>query len=306
MPNAIVMTGYGPPDVLKWAEVPLPEPGEGQIRIKVKAAGISPTDLVLRAGYLKEAIPLPADAVLGYEAAGTVDATGPGVTGASAGDDVTALLFGLGGYAEYAVASIWTRKPDTVSWIDAAALPSSAEAAVGVLRQLNVTSGETLLLFGGGGSVGIIATQLAVGQGIKVISAVSEHDEALARELGATPVRYGAGIADRVRALGAVDAVFDAAGKGVLADAVALAGGPERVITLSDPAAADFGVRLSEPTPDRAPGALDETIALLADGRLRLRAHKSLPMRQAAEAHRQLESGTVHERIILTLPGSAG
>jgi NADPH:quinone reductase-like Zn-dependent oxidoreductase len=306
MPNAIVMTGYGPPDVLKWAEVPLPEPGEGQIRIKVKAAGISPTDLVLRAGYLKEAIPLPADAVLGYEAAGTVDATGPGVTGTSAGDDVTALLFGLGGYAEYAVASIWTRKPDTVSWIDAAALPSSAEAAVGVLRQLNVTSGETLLLFGGGGSVGIIASQLAVGQGIKVISAVSEHDEALARELGATPVRYGAGIADRVRALGAVDAVFDAAGKGVLTDAVALAGGPERVITLSDPAAADFGVRLSEPTPDRAPGALDETIALLADGRLRLRAHKSLPMRQAAEAHRQLESGTVHERIILTLPGSAG
>ena len=306
MPNAIVMTGYGPPDVLKWAEVPLPEPGEGQIRIKVKAAGISPTDLVLRAGYLKEAIPLPADAVLGYEAAGTVDATGPGVAGTSAGDDVTTLLFGLGGYAEYAVASIWTRKPDTVSWIDAAALPSSAEAAARVLRQLNVKPCETLLLFGGGGSVGIIATQLAVGQGIKVISAVSEHDEALARELGATPVRYGAGIADRVRALGAVDAVFDAAGKGVLADAVALADGPERVITLSDPAAADFGVRLSEPTPDRAPGALDETIALLAGGRLRLRAHKSLPMRQAAEAHRQLESGTVHERIILTLPGSAG
>ncbi len=227
-------------------------------------------------------------------------------SGTSAGDDVTALLFGLGGYAEYAVASIWTRKPDTVSWIDAAALPSSAEAAVGVLRQLNVTSGETLLLFGGGGSVGIIATQLAVGQGIKVISAVSEHDEALARELGATPVKYGAGIADRVRALGAVDTVFDAAGKGVLADAVALAGGPERVITLSDPAAADFGVRLSEPTPDRAPGALDETIALLAGGRLRLRARKSLPIQEAAEAHRQLESGTVHERIILTLPDVNG
>jgi len=300
MPNAIVMTAYGPPEVLKWAGVPLREPGEGQIRIKVKAAGISPTDLVLRAGYLK-AIPLPPNAVLGFEAAGTVDAVGPGVTGASIGDSVTALLLGLGGYAEYAVASIWTRKPDTVSWIDAAALPSSAEAAVGVLRQLNVKSGETLLLFGGGGSVGIIATQLAVARGIKVISAVGEQDETLARELGAMPVRYGAGVAGRVRALGAVDAVFDAAGKGVLADAIALAGGPERVITLSDPAAADFGVTLSEATPDRAPGALDETIALLADGRLRLRAHTSMPMQQAAEAHRQLESGTVHERIILTL-----
>jgi NADPH:quinone reductase-like Zn-dependent oxidoreductase len=306
MPNAVVMTGYGPPEVLKWAGVPLAEPGEGQIRIKVKAAGISPTDLALRAGYLK-AIPLPANAVLGFEAAGTVDAVGPGVTGTSIGDGVTALLFGLGGYAEYAVASIWTRKPDTVSWIDAAALPSSAEAAVGVLRQLNVTSGETLLLFGGGGSVGIIATQLAVVRGVKVISVVGEHDETLARELGATPVRYGAGVAGRVRALGAlgavdaVDAVFDAAGNGVLADAIALAGGPERVITLSDPAAADFGVTLSEPMPDRAPGALDEAIALLADGRLRLRAQHSMPMQQAAQAHRQLESGTIHERIILTV-----
>jgi len=301
MPNAIVMTGYGPPDVLSWAAAPLAEPGEEQIRIKVKAAGISPTDLALRAGYLRDAIPLPPDAVLGFEAAGTVDAVGPGVTGASAGDGVTALLFGLGGYAEYSVASIWARKPDTVSWIDAAALPSSAEAAVGVLRQLNVTSGETLLLFGGGGSVGIIATQLAVARGVKVISAVGEHDEALARELGATPVRYGAGLAPRVRELGVIDAVFDAAGKGVLADAIALADGPERVITLSDPAAADYGVMLSQPTPDRAPGALDQTIALLADGRLRLRAHKTMPMRQAAEAHRQLESGNVHERIILTL-----
>lgn len=164
-----------------------------------------------------DAIPLPANAVLGFEAAGTVDAVGPGVTGTLIGDGVAALLFSLGGYAECAVAPIWTRKPDAVSWVDAAAVPSSAEAAVGVLRQLGIKSGETLLLFGGGGSVGIIATQLAVAQGIKVISAVGARDENLARDLGATPVRYGAGVADRVRALGAMDAVFDAAGKGVLA-----------------------------------------------------------------------------------------
>ena len=208
------------------------------------------------------------------------------MTGTSAGDAVTTLLFSLGGYAEYAVASIWARKPESVSWLDAAALPSSAEAAAGVLRQLDVQSGETLLLFGGGGSVGIIATQLALARGARVISAVGEHDEALARELGATPVRYGPGVAGRVRALGPVDAVFDAAGQGVLADAVALAGGPKRVITLSDPAAADFGVTLSEPTPGRAPGALDETIAMLAGGRLRLRAHQSMPGGGAAKRSR--------------------
>ena len=136
--------------------------------------------------------------------------------------------------------------------------------------------------------------------------AVGQQGDRLIQGTGGT-VGRGLGERDaevsggRVRALGAVDAVFDAAGTGVLADAIALAGGPKRVITLSDPAAADFGVTLSEPTPDRAPGALDETIALLADGRLRLRAHKSMPMQQAAEAHRQLEGGNVHERIILTL-----
>src|SRR5258708_31739219 len=152
MPNAVVMTGYGPPEVLKWAQVPLPEPGGGQIRIKVKAAGISPTDLALRAGYLKD-IPLPPDGVLGFEAAGTVDAVGPAVTGTSAGDAVAALLFSLGGYAEYAVAPVWTRKPDAVSWIDAAALPSSAEAAAGVLRQLDVPSRGTLPLSAGARSL---------------------------------------------------------------------------------------------------------------------------------------------------------
>src|SRR5260370_39952912 len=197
MPNAVVMTGYGPPEVLKWAAVPLPEPGRGQMRIKVRAAGISPTDRALRAGHLN-AFPLPPDAVLGFEAAGTVDAVGPGVTGTSIGDDVTALLFSLGGYAQYAVASIWTGKPDAVSWIDAAALPSSAEAAAGVLRQLNVTSGETLLLFGRGRSVGLIPTQLPVARGAPVLRAGGRHRAKLPRQLRATPVRYGAGVAGRV------------------------------------------------------------------------------------------------------------
>ncbi|MBM9506858.1 NADP-dependent oxidoreductase [Actinacidiphila acididurans] len=300
MPGAVVLSEFGPPEVLRWAEVPLPEPAKGQIRIKVKAAGVGPTDLAIRSGHLK-AFPLGPDTVLGFEAAGTVDAVGPGVEGTAVGDEVAALLFGLGGYAQYALASIWTRKPAPVSWVDAAALPSSAEAAAGVLRQLDVRPGETLLLFGGGGSVGVIATQLAVAQGVKVLSAVGARDDELAARLGATPVRYGPGLVEEVRRSGGVQAVFDAAGKGVLADAVSLAGGPERVVTLSDPAAADFGVVLSQPSPDRAPGALDEAMRMLAEGRLTMRERMAMPMAQAAQAHRLLESGEVHKRIILTL-----
>jgi D-arabinose 1-dehydrogenase-like Zn-dependent alcohol dehydrogenase len=159
MPYAAVLSGYGSPEALVWSEVTLPAPGPGQIRMRVHAAGVGPTDLKIRRGDLREVFPLPAPAVLGFEAAGTVDALGPGVTGVSLGDEVAAQLPTLGGYGEYALASAWTVKPATVSWADAAALPASAEAAVGVLRQLGVTSGETLLVLGGGGSVGVIATR---------------------------------------------------------------------------------------------------------------------------------------------------
>ncbi|MET8760654.1 NADP-dependent oxidoreductase [Lentzea sp. NPDC004782] len=300
MPKAVVMTGAGAPDVLKWTDVPPTEPAAGQVRIKVRAAGISPTDLALRSGRLK-AFPLPENAVLGFQVAGTVDAVDPSTTGANVGDEVVAFLLQLGGYAEYAIASIWTPKPATVSWTDAAALPSAAEAAVRVLRELDVRDGERLVLFGGAGAVGTIATQLAVRQGVTVISAVGNRDLDFARELGAIPVRYGDGVVERIRALGGVDAVFDAAGAGVLGDAITLAGQPDRVITLSDPAAAQFGVRLSGPDAQRATTALAEVIALLADQQLRLRPYTVAPMSDADQVHRQLESGELHGQIVLTV-----
>ena len=282
---------------------PVARAGRGTDQDQGQGRRISPTDLVLRGGYLKDAIPLPPDAVLGFEAAGTVDAVGLGVTGTSAGDAVTALLFSLGGYAEYAVASIWTRKPDAVHGSTPPRCPARPRRPSAFCGNWTSKVVRRCCYSAAADPVGIIATQLAVARGVTVISVVSAHDETLARELGA----HASALRSRAWPAGSAPwarshAVFDAAGTGILADAIALAGGPERVITLSDPAAADFGVTLSEPAPDRAPGALDETIALLASGRLRLRAHRSMPMQQAAEAHRQLESGTVHERIILTVP----
>lgn len=301
MPYASVLTRYGPPEVLAWSPVAMPEPGPGQIRIRVHAAGVGPTDLKIRRGDLRQVFLLPQSAVLGFEAAGTVHAVGPGVTGVNTGEEVAAMLPALGGYGEYALASSWTAKPAGVNWADAAALPASAEAAVGTLRQLRVASGETLLILGGGGSVGLIATQLALAEGATVISATGARDEDLARELGAIPVRYGPELPAQVHArAGKVDAVLDAAGKGGLSDgAVALAGGPARVITLADEHAADFGVTLSAPTPDRAPDALGQTMPLLASGKLRLRAQRLLPMKDAAQAHALLESGQAHEKLIL-------
>lgn len=186
MPSACVLTKYGPPSVLEWAEVAMPEPSKGEIRIKAIVSGVGPTDLKIRRGSLAAVYPLPDRAVLGFETAGVVDAVGDGVTGVAVGDEVAAQLMTLGGYGEFVVAKIWALKPKSVSWEDAGALPASVEAAVRVLRALKVSSGETLLLLGAGGSVGMIAAQLALRQGLHVIAAVGEHDEELLRELGAT------------------------------------------------------------------------------------------------------------------------
>ena len=303
MPNAVVLTKYGPPDVLVWKDVAMPEPGPGQVRIRIKAAGVSPTDPKIRRGDLRAAFPLPEGAVLGFEAAGVVEALGPSVSGVEVGDEIATLLDGLGGYGEHALASSWTPKPPNVSWSEAAALPASAEAAVGVLKQLGVVAGETLLVLGAAGSVGMIATQLAVSQGLTVIGAASAADHDLVRDLGGVPVTYGRGLADRVREISpTVDAVFDAASKGALEDAVTLATDRTRVLTLADERAADFGVSLSAPTPERAPEALDQTMPLVASGTLRLRSQRLLPMSQAAEAHRLMENGEAREKLVLEAP----
>jgi NADPH:quinone reductase-like Zn-dependent oxidoreductase len=265
MPSACVLTEYGPPKVLEWKDIPMPEPSEGQIRIKVRASGIGLTDLKIRRGDLNGVFPLPEPAVLGFETAGVVDAIGSEVSGVAVGDEVAALLPSLGGYGQYAVAAAWTPKPPQVTWSDAGALPASVEAAVGVLRQLGVADGETLLILGAGGSVGIIATQLAIRQGVKVIGAVGARDEALTRELGATSVLYGSELLSNVREVtDRVDATFDAGGKGGLQDAITLTGGSERVITLADERAAELGVRLSAPTPERAPDGVEIGMKLLA------------------------------------------
>jgi NADPH:quinone reductase-like Zn-dependent oxidoreductase len=301
MARASVLTEYGPPTVLEWKDVPVPEPSDGQIRIKVRVSGVVATDVSIRRGELEAIFPLPEPAVLGFETAGTVDALGSGVRGVAVGDEVAAWLPSLGGYGEYALAGAWTRKPSNVTWNDAGALPTSVEAAVGVLRQLGVAEGETLLILGAGGSVGMIAAQLAIRQGLKVIGAVGARDEPLTRELGATPVPYGDSLLSNVREVAhRVDATFDAAGKGGLEDAITLTGGSERVITLADARGPELGVRFSAATPDRAPDAVDIGMQLLAAGELRLRSQQSLPMSAAAEAHQLLEEEHVHHKLLLT------
>jgi NADPH:quinone reductase-like Zn-dependent oxidoreductase len=292
--RAISLSGYGKPDVLTMSDVDAPAPGPGQIRIAVRLAGVGPTDLAIRAGHLRQVFPLADSAVLGFEAAGVVDEVGPGVDDVAPGDEVAALLPALGGYAEYAVASFWVRKPPAMSFEDAAALPASGEAAVRVLRQLRVTPGEKLLILGGAGAVGTIATQLAVAAGVTVISAVRGSDLAIPPRFGATAIDYARPLGESVTA---VDAVLDASGHSDLEAAVRLAGGPERVITLADPRGPRIGVALSDLVPDGVGSALTE----LMGSRLVLRPHTVRPLADAAAVHAELESGALRAKVLLAV-----
>lgn len=299
--RAAVLTAFGGPDVLRWRDAPDPEPGPGEIRVLVRGAGVGPTDLHIRSGALGGVFGVTPPAVLGFEAAGTVDALGPGTTGVAVGDDVAVLLPALGGYAERAVARVWAQKPACVPWDAAAALPASAEAAVGVLRQLGTAEGEHLVVLGAGGSVGLIAVQLALAAGVRVSAVAGDHDHELLTSFGATPVPRGAPLEEALAGTGRVDAVLDAAGAGGLDAAVRLAGGPQRVITLVDPSAAALGVRLSSPGPDRAPDALDVTMPMLASGTLRLKPRTTVPLAEASRAHAVLESPGRHAKIVLVV-----
>ena len=264
----------------------------------MKAAGVGPTDLHIRAGHLANVFPQRAGDVLGFEAAGVVEAVGDGAK-AEVGDEVVALLPAQGGYGELVATAVWFPKPAELSWAAAAALPASAEAAVGTLHEIRAAAGETLVVLGAAGSVGLIIVQLAHAWGIRVIGAASERDRALVEGLGGEWVAYGEGAFDRIDTK--VDAVIDAAGHGGLTAAVAATGDAGRVVTLvGGPEVASSGAGMSAPGPDRAPDALPVTVPMLASGALVLKERREMPIAEAATAHRLLESGETRDKIVLT------
>jgi NADPH:quinone reductase-like Zn-dependent oxidoreductase len=300
MPTAIAYSQYGTPDVLVATEVEPPTPGPGQVRIHVRAVAVNPIDVKLRSGQLKGVFDVMFPAIPGWDVAGTVDAVGAGAD-AKVGDNVFGVATG-DGYAEYALLNNPVPKPDDLSFELAAGLITVGEAAYRTLRHLDVQPGQTLLIHGAGGSAGTIAVQLAVSRGVTVIATAAEHDHARLAALGATPVMYGEGWLDRVRAAApqGVDAVIDLYGGGVLAESVELTGDPARVITTSDPAAEALNVRFTGGNPaDRFPEALPALAALAADGDLALPIWRTYPLAQAGQAHADIEQHRNRGKVVL-------
>jgi NADPH:quinone reductase-like Zn-dependent oxidoreductase len=298
--KAAQFSQFGGPEVLEIVDLPDPHPGPGQVRIAVRAAGISGTDWKLRKGVLDSGAQLPQ--TTGRDVAGVVDEVGERVTDVAVGDRVFGVSDDGAGAAELALLTFRAVIPPSLGFVDAAALPVALETATRALDQLGVADG-TLFINGASGGIGSTAVQLAVARGARVIGAASAANQNYLSLLGAEPVTYGDGMAGRVRALapGGVDAALDVAGNGVLPQLADLAGGPRNVVTLADfEGAKAHGVRFSSGFADgHAFHSLAKVGELIETGRFWLPVDKTFPFAEIADAHRVSEHGRVRGRLVL-------
>lgn len=308
---AVQFDRFGPPDVLTFGPFPEPHAGPGEVRISVKTAGVSPVDLALRAGLSPSSKRIALPHVPGVDAAGVIDEVGADVTGFAVGDEVFGAVdvSRLGGAsAEFAVLRFWTLKPSSMSWAEAGAAGTSIETATRALDVLDVRAGTTLLVDGAAGGVGSVAVQLAIARGARVIGTGRPENQTFIAQLGAIPVTYGQGLAERVHALDIerVDLALDLAGAGSLPELIGITGTPESVLTIADFTGPKLGVRLSlgefGGEPDGRHG-LALAAVLSEEGRFRVPVRKVFPMAQGADAHAAAARGPRQGKIALTAPG---
>lgn len=306
MPKAYGFSEYGGPEVLQPLEVDKPTPGAGEVLVAVRAAGVNPVDWKIRQGYLAEVMPLDLPAVLGREVAGAVEEIGQDVDGFAVHDEILGTVVpGSGGYSEYALvtASTATKKPPQVSFTDAAVLPVAGGTAYDAVRQLNLTEGQSLLINGVGGGVGVAAAQLARDLGVFVIGIGSEEKRELVESLGATLVTYDGAVADRVREImpDGVDAILDLVGGDALRAVAELVSDRSRLMTATDPdTVADLGGIGVER--DGSGAVLAEVAQLVADGKLDPHVTDVVPLERAAEALASVESGHGRGKVVISVP----
>lgn len=300
--RAYGFTSYGGPETQAFLDVPTPVPGSGELLVAVRAAGVNPVDWKVRAGQHRAFLPLELPAVFGREVAGVVERVGAGVSGFAAGDAVFGSTdAGCGGYAEFAVlpADRTAPKPAAVSFTAAAALPVAAGTAYDAVGQLGLTAGETLLILGVGGGVGVAAAQFARAAGASVVGTASAAKRQFVESLGVTAIPYD----DDPAEYPTPDAVLDLVGAVALREVAAVLRPGRPVLTVADHATAEeFGARPLSRRSTRK--TLDELACQVADGRLDPHVRSVFSFEQAADALWAVESGHAWGKTVLTvMPG---
>ena len=305
MVKAFGFDEYGGPEVQQYLDVDMPEPMAGELLVQVRAAAVNPVDWKVRAGYLRERRPMTLPAVLGSEVAGVVRAVGRDVRGFAVGDEVFGqVATGSGAFTEFTLttADASAVKPPQISFTDAATLTVAAATAYDGVTELALTPGQTLLINGISGGVGVAAAQIARDLGINVIGTAGADKRPLVESLDATLVPYGDGVAERILAIlpDGVDAIFDlAGGDGLRAVAPAMHDGT-KLITASDPvAAAEFGGTWIQR--DRSARVLDIVAGMVADKKLDPHVEDVLDLDHAADAMAAVEVGHAKGKVVIQI-----
>lgn len=306
--KAITYSEYGTPDVLELTDQPMPKVGPGMVLVKVKAASVNPVDWKIVSGGLDGMMDLQFPAIPGWDVAGVVEAVGIDAPQYQPGGEVIAYgrkdyVHG-GSFAEYIALPerVLARKPATLDWNESAGLPLAGLTAYQVLTRLGTGEGKTVLIHGGAGGVGSLGIQIAKALGASVIATASEKNHDFIRALGAEPVAYGEGLADRVRALRpeGVDIVADFVGGALDATLAVLAEGGKHA-SIADAEVEQHGGTWMWVNPV---GTQLQELADLVDSRgLRVEVAKTYPLERTADAFRDNMEGHTRGKIVVTVDG---
>ena len=306
MSRAVIYEAFGGPEMLELLEVPEPHAGPGEVRVRVTAAGLNPMDWIISSRpevAARFGITVPSG--FGSDLAGVIDEVGGGATGFAVGDRVYGGALGRA-VADFVVVrppadALW-HTPEGISDEVASTLPVAGATAAAALAAIGLRSGDTVLIGGAAGGVGVLAVQLAKLAGATVIGTASEGTFEFLRQLGAEPVAYGPGLADRVRALasGRVTAATDLFGTETAETALALGVAPDRISTIAADPNPPGGVR---PTGgiDAAPDAVKRIADAVGAGQICVPIAARFPVEQIREAVTLQATRRVHGKIVVTL-----
>jgi NADPH:quinone reductase-like Zn-dependent oxidoreductase len=296
-------------EVLDVVEVDAPVPGDGQLLVRVRAAGINPFESKLRSGLFKDDIPLSFPAAQANDVAGVVEAVGPGVERFAVGDELIGTTAQRGSQAELAVVAEGRAvpRPASVPWEVAGGLWTVGTTAVAAVNAVGAggVDGDVVIVAGASGGVGGLGAQLARQRGATVIGVAGEDGHAWLRSRGIVPIAYGDGLAERVAgaaaASGPPQALIDTVGHGYVDLAIELGIAPERIDTIVDSeAAARHGAKTDGAAAvDDPAAAVAELAALIAAGEIELPIAASFPLEQVREAYTLLETGHPPGKIVL-------
>lgn len=305
--KAVFYEQYGDPDVLQYGDQPEPKVGPDSVLVDVRAASVNPVDWKITAGYLDAALPTYFPVIPGWDVAGIVVQPGPSVTEFQAGDEVIGYVrmdtVGLGTFAEKVAAPVraLARKPSNVSWAEAATMPLAGLTAYQSLVAVGVQEGDTVLVHNGAGGVGTYAIQIAKAWGARVLATASEKNHDFLRSLGAEPLTYGDGLADRLAeaAPEGLDAVVDFVGGEDWVASLAHLKTPERIASVADAAVKEKGGRYIFVRPN--PSDLLALTELVEAGSVKPVLAEAFPLERAADAFRSSIGGHVRGKIAVTV-----